>query len=44
MTGTMNNTISYGYGADRLKLLLMPVVCILSFGIPWMVFSAASSF
>ena len=24
----------YGFGADRLKLLLMPLVCILSFGLP----------
>ena len=37
MNNPMSNTISYGFGADRLKLLLMPIVCILSFGIPWMV-------
>ena len=34
---SMSNTVVYGFGADRLKLLLMPIVCILSFGIPWMV-------
>ena len=37
MTGIMNNTVSYGYGADRLKLLLMPAVCVLSFGLPGMI-------
>ena len=37
MNNPMSNTISYGFGADRLKLLLMPIVCILSFGSPWMV-------
>ncbi|MBQ7436515.1 MAG: hypothetical protein IJV30_04235 [Oscillospiraceae bacterium] len=40
MTGIMNNTVSYGYGADRLKLLLMPAVCVLSFGLPGTVGSA----
>ena len=40
MTGIMDNTISYGYGADRLKLLLMPAVCILSFGLPGTIGSA----
>ena len=40
MTGIMNNTVSYGYGADRLKILLMPAVCVLSFGLPGTVGSA----
>ena len=37
MNNPMSNTITYGFGVDRLKLLLMPLVCVLSFGIPWMV-------
>lgn len=37
MNNPMSNTIAYGFGVDRLKLLLMPLVCVLSFGIPWMV-------
>ena len=34
MNNPMSNTISYGFGADRLKLLLTPAVCVLSFGLP----------
>lgn len=34
MNNPMSNKISYGYGADRLKLLLMPAVCVLSFSLP----------
>ena len=34
MNDTMEEMTLYGYGADRLKLLLMPAVCVLSFGLP----------
>ena len=34
MNDTMEEMALYGYGADRLKLLLMPAVCVLSFGLP----------
>ena len=33
----MEEMTLYGFGADRLKLLLMPAVCVLSFGLPGMV-------
>ena len=34
MNKPMEEMTLYGYGADRLKLLLMPAVCVLSFGLP----------
>ena len=40
MNDTMDEMTLYGYGADRLKLLLMPAVCVLSFGLPGTVGSA----
>ena len=40
MNNPMSNTISYGYGADRLKLLLTPAVCVLSFSLPGTIGSA----
>ena len=40
MNDTMEEITLYGYGADRLKLLLMPAVCVLSFGLPGTVVSA----
>ena len=40
MNDTMEEMTLYGYGADRLKLLLMPAVCVLSFGLPGTVGSA----
>ncbi len=40
MNDTMEEMTIYGYGADRLKLLLMPSVCVLSFGLPGTVGSA----
>ena len=40
MNEQMNEMSLYGYGADRLKLLLMPAVCILSFGLPGTIGSA----
>ena len=40
MNDTMEEMSLYGYGADRLKLLLMPAVCVLSFGLPGTVGSA----
>ncbi len=40
MNDTMDEMTLYGYGADRLKLLLMPSVCVLSFGLPGTVGSA----
>ena len=40
MNDTMEEMALYGCGADRLKLLLMPAVCVLSFGLPGTVGSA----
>jgi len=44
MVGAMNEQMEemtlYGFGADRLKLLLMPAVCVLSFGLPGTIGSA----
>ena len=40
MNDTLEEMTLYGYGADRLKLLLMPAVCVLSFGLPGTVGSA----
>ena len=40
MNDTMEEMTLYGYGADRLKLLLMPAVCVLSYGLPGTVGSA----
>ena len=40
MNDTMEEMALYGCGADRLKLLLMPAVCVLSFGLPGTIGSA----
>ena len=40
MNDTLEEMTLYGFGADRLKLLLMPAVCVLSFGLPGTVGSA----
>ena len=40
MNDEMEEMTLYGFGADRLKLLLMPAVCVLSFGLPGTVGSA----
>lgn len=37
MNDQMEEMTLYGFGADRLKLLLMPAVCVLSFGLPGMI-------
>ena len=40
MNDTLEEMTLYGCGADRLKLLLMPAVCVLSFGLPGTIGSA----